>query len=153
MTKWDFYKKTERKRHIYSDSFQQEVQDKLETLRVAREAIAGMERIFHDSYLSAEKSISSREKTDDMFFYQHYDYPPFSSMYEAGIEQIEMTVSCKGEEIYAEAMFKRSPEKETCLTCQWSYIEEDGNMYCSRTGNLVYHDDSCFGGYEKEDIT
>ena len=107
MTKWDFYKKTERKRHIYSDSFQQEVQDKLETLRAAREAIAGMEHIFHDSYLSVERNISSRKKTDDMFFYQHYEYLPFSTMYEEGIEQVEIIVSCKDEEIYAEAMFKR----------------------------------------------
>ena len=150
MTKWDFYKKTERKRHIYSDSFQQEVQDKLETLRVAREAIAGMESIFHDSYLSVERNISAREKTDDMFFYQRYDYPPFSIMYGAGIEQIEMIVSCKGEEIYAEAMFKRSP-REICLTCRNSYIEEDGDMYCSQTGDMVYCDDGCFGGYEKEE--
>ena len=107
MTKWDFYKKTERKRHIYSDSFQQEVQDKLETLRAAREAIDGMEPIFHDSYLSVEKNISGRKKTDDMFFWQHYEYSPFSTMFEAGIEQVEIIVSCKDEEIYAEAMFKR----------------------------------------------
>ncbi len=114
MIKWNFYKKTERKRHIYPDSFQQEVQDKLETLRVAREAIAGMEPIFHDSYLSVERNISSRKKTDDMFFWQHYEYSPSSTMFEAGIEQVEMIVSCKDEEIYAEAMFKRvlkAPEK------------------------------------------
>lgn len=43
--------------------------------------------------------------------------------------------------------------KETCLTCRWAYIEEDGDMYCSRTGNMVYSDDGCFGGYEKEDRT
>lgn len=106
MTRWDFYKKTERKRHIYSDSFQQEVQDKLETLRAASEAIAGLELIFHDSYLSVEKNISGRKKTDDMFFCQHYEYLPFSAEFEAGIGQVEMIVSCKDEEIYAEAMFK-----------------------------------------------
>ena len=118
MTKWDFYKKTERKRHIYSDSFQQEVQDKLETLRAAREAIAGMERIFHDSYLSVERNISSRKETDDMFFYQHYVYCPFSVMYEAGIERVEMIVSCKDEEIYAEAMFKRASKDPSDISEQ-----------------------------------
>lgn len=107
MIKWDFYKKTERKRHIYSVSFQQEVQDKLETLRAAREAIAGMDLIFHDTYMSVEKNISSRKKTDDMFFWQHYEYSPFSSEFEAGVGQVAIIVSCKDEEIYAEAMFKR----------------------------------------------
>ena len=108
MTKWDFYKKIEKKRHIYSDSFQQEVQDKLETLHAAKEAIDGMEAIFYDSYLAVERNISSRKKTDDMFFYQHYEYLPFSVMFETGIEKVEIIVSCKGEEIYAEAMFKMS---------------------------------------------
>lgn len=40
-------------------------------------------------------------------------------------------------------------DKETCLTCRNSYIEEDGSMYCARTGETVYSDDSCFGGYER----
>ena len=108
MTKWDFHKKTERRRHIHPDPFQQEVQDKLETLRAAREAMAGMEPIFHDSYLSVERNISRRRKTDDMFFCQRYEYLPSSTMYEAGIGQVGMIVSCKGGEIYAEAMFKRA---------------------------------------------
>ena len=107
MTKWDFHKRTERRRHICSDPFQQEVQDKLETLRAAREATAGMEPVFHDSYLSVERNISGRRETDGMFFHVRYEYPPFSTMFEAGIAQVGMVVSCKGGEIYAEAMFKR----------------------------------------------
>ena len=100
---WKTVSKAERPRHIYKDPLMQEVRDKIETLEVLREAI-GDRKYCGNLYLEAERDISRRTKTDDMFLQLRVDliHPGFRCFDNLPFSAFGITVDCKADTYSAE---------------------------------------------------
>ena len=88
-------------RNIYKDPFMQHVRDKLDLIAVARKCIEGRELVFSTLFHHAQESISKRENTADIFYFEQFNYPMFSSEWEAGAMSIALIVDNDGKTLSA----------------------------------------------------
>ena len=98
---WKTVREHSEPRNTYKDPFMQHIRDKLDLLSIARKCVEGRELVFGTLFLDAQESISKRENTDDMFYWEQHNYMPGSTGWEAGAKAVSIIVNNDGKTLSA----------------------------------------------------